>query len=133
MARGKQTLKGIYEAISRLEAERAAFNSRIDGRIEGLKEALRIQNGEFGLPTPENRQRRMRRGNLKETVLDLAAQVAEVGMTGEECVALAKSKGIDLVPASVSSLLSRLKTDGILFFDGQKYRLKQYSGPKQAA
>jgi hypothetical protein len=43
------------------------------------------------------------------------------------------SKGVDLVPGSVSSLLSRLKNDDVLFFDGSRYRLKRYAGPKHAA
>jgi len=131
MARG-QTMKAIEEAIARLETERANFNSRIDGKIEGLREALRLGGGAPTAPEPETRKR-TRRGNLKETVLSLAEEVADSGLTAERCVALAKSKGIDLVHGSVSSLLSRLKTDGIMFFDGQVYRLKKYAGPRQAA
>lgn len=132
MARG-QTLKAIQEAIARLEAERIAFNSRIDGRIEGLREALQIQGGSPPVVVQAEERKRTRRGNLKETVLALAEEVAAQGMNAEECISLAKAKGIDLVPGSVSSLLSRLKTDGVLFFDGQRYRLRSYAGPRQAA
>jgi hypothetical protein len=46
---------------------------------------------------------------------------------------MAQEQGIELIHGSVSSLLSRLKTDGVMFFDGQVYRLKQYAGPRQAA
>ena len=77
--------------------------------------------------------RRARRGGLKETVLELAEAVGHSGLTTETCIAMAKEKGIILVPGSVSSLLSRLKGDGVLFFDGQVYRLKQFAGPRQAA
>jgi hypothetical protein len=128
-------MKAIEEAIARLEGERAAFNARIDGRIEGLREALRLHGGAAAsTPEPPETRKRSRRGNLKETVLTLAEDVAERGMSAEECVALAKSsKGVDLVPGSVSSLLSRLKNDDVLFFDGHRYRLKRYAGPKHAA
>lgn len=86
------------------------------------------------LDAQPSERKRARRGDLKETVLEMAEKVSEHGMTPEECVALAKAeKGRDLVPASVSSTLSRLKNDGVMFFDGQKYRLKQYAGPRQAA
>lgn len=132
MARG-QTMKAIEEAIIRLETEKAAFNARIDGRIEGLREALRLQGGgPTTAPIPATRGR-ARRGNLKETVLSLAEEVADRGLTADGCIAMAKERGIDLVPGSVSSLLSRLKNDGIMFFDGQVYRLKQYAGPREAA
>jgi hypothetical protein len=132
MARG-QTMKAIEEAIIRLEGERAAFLSRIDGRIEGLREALRLHGGESQFVADPLVRRRARRGNLKETVLGLAGEVEDRGLTAEGCVAMAKGKGIDLVQGSVSSLLSRLKNDGVMFFDGQVYRLKQYAGPKSAA
>ncbi len=133
MARG-QTMKAIEEAIARLEAERAAFNARIDGRIEGLKEALLLQGGASPLPpVVANVKSRVRRGGLKETVLSIAEEVGDKGMSTESCVAIAKDRGANLVPSSVSSLLSRLKADGVLFFDGQVYRLKQYAGPRHAA
>lgn len=127
-------MKLIEAAIARLEAERANFNARIDGKIEGLREAAGLKEGVQPVMEDPVLRRRARRGDLKETVLSIAEDVGEKGLTTEECVALAKSgKGIDLVPGSVSSLLSRLKQDGVMFFDGQRYRLKQFAGPRQAA
>jgi hypothetical protein len=134
MVRG-QKMKAIQEAIAKLEAEKANFNARIDGRIEGLKEAMRLQGAAQQSSTVDELPRkRTRRGNLKETVLELAETAREKGLTAEECVFMAKeSKGIELVLGSVSSLLSRLKNDKIMFFDGNRYRLQKYSGPRQAA
>jgi hypothetical protein len=122
-------MKAIYDSIARLEAERA----RIDGHIAGLREALRLHSGESQEPVEAEPRKRQRRGSLKETVLSLLEEVGDKGLTTEQCITIAKSKGIELVPGSVSSLLSRLKTDDILFFDGQVYRLKRYAGPRQAA
>ena len=127
MARGI-TMRALEEAIAKLETQRA----HIDGQIEGLKQALRLQSGGNSTPDAEA-PKRTRRGNLKETVLDLVSGAADIGLTTDECVAKAKEKGIILVPSSVSSLLSRLKSDDVLFFDGSRYRLKRYAGPKQAA
>jgi len=122
-------MKAIEDAIAKLENEK----SRIEGQIEGLKQALRLQSPS-GSTVEIDVPKRARRGNLKETVLDLIGEAAENGLTTEECVFKAKNeKGITLIASSVSSLLSRLKSDDILFFDGTKYRLKQYAGPKQAA
>jgi hypothetical protein len=127
-------MKAIEAAIARLEAEKAAFNQRIDGRLEGLREALRLQGGASPSVPEESASKRTRRGDLKGTVLALAEQAGENGLTAEECVAMAlEQKGITLLLGSVSSQLSRLKTDNVMFFDGQRYRLKQFAGPRQAA
>lgn len=130
MAKGSN-MKAIQTMIAQLEADRATFNARIDGKIEGLKEALRIQFGETaGAPVA---MRRPKRGDLKETLHDMLVKAGEKGITAEECVAIAKTeKGLELNPASVSSTLSRLKTEGVAFFDNQRYRLREFAGPKAA-
>ncbi len=123
-------MKAIQEAIGRLEIERDSYNLRIDGKIEGLREALRLQSGGASHVTDSGRARR---GALKDMVLQVAQEVGRNGMTADECVELAKRKGVALKLGSVSSLLSRLKQDDVIFFDGERYRLKQFAGPKQAA
>lgn len=124
-----QNMKAILETIARLENDRA----RIDGQIDGLRQALKLQFGTVA-PYEIDAIKRTRRGKLKETVLDLITESAEKGLTTYECVSKAKAeRGIALVNSSVSSLLSRLKSDDILFFDGRRYSLKQYAGPKHAA
>lgn len=128
MSRGQQ-MKVIQAAIERLEAEREAYNVRIDGKIEGLREAIRLQSGGTAHVSPSGRARR---GALKDMVLLIADEVGKAGVSAEECVDLAKRKGVALKLGSVSSLLSRLKQDDVLFFDGDRYRLKQFAGPKQA-
>jgi len=126
-------MKAIEDAIVQLEAERASFNMRIDGRIEGLRDAIRLQDGGSIAASSETRQR-TRRGNLKETVLEMLHAYSPRGLTSEECVELAKTrKNIELVPSSVSSLLSRLKNDDVLAYDGQRYRLKHVATPRQVA
>jgi hypothetical protein len=126
-------MKAIEAAIQRLEREKAEFNAKIDGKIEGLREALRIQAGDPSAQMEEAVRRRTRRGNLKQTVIDLLTEVGDKGLNAESCVPLAKSKGVDLLQGSVSSLLSRLKNDDIVFFDGSRYRLKKFAGPRHAA
>lgn len=129
MGRGQQ-MKAIQEAIARLEAERDAYLVRVEGRLEGLREALRLQAGG---PTHVTASGRARRGALKDMVLQIAEEAGKAGITPEECVETAKRKGVTLKIGSVSSLLSRLKQDDVMFFDGERYRLKQFAGPKPAA
>jgi hypothetical protein len=130
MAKG-QNMRAIQEAIARLEVERTTFNARIDGRIEGLREALRIQSG--AMPDASSVLRKARRGDLKDAIHDILVKAGDRGVTAEECVEYAKiERRLELNQASVSSTLSRLKNDGVAFFDGQRYRLKEYAGPKAA-
>ena len=124
-------MKAMEERLRLMIAERDALNNQ----IEGAKIMLRLLRGEIDAPASETAQsHRKRRGNVKETVLDLIMQSAENGLSAVDCVEVARRQlNIELDRASVSSLLSRLKKDDILFYDGIKYRLKQYAGPRQAA
>lgn len=125
-------MKAIEEAIVRLKTQRDALTSE----IRGMETALKIAKGEplgdekdLRVPSVE----RHRRGNVKTTVLDIVAEAADRGITVNECVTVADvDRGINLDRGSVSSLLSRLKKDDVLFYDGDRYRLKKYAGPKAA-
>lgn len=122
-------MKAIEDEIARLRAERDALSNR----IQGLESALRLVNGEMAdLRVPP--RERQRRGNVKTTVLDIVTKAGDAGITVTQCVeSAAKNYGAILDRGSVSSLLSRLKKDDVLFYDGERYRLKQFAGPRQAA
>ena len=68
---------------------------------------------------------RAAKGSVKNAVLDLLEDVGRSGLNAASAVDLAKAKGIDLDRGSVSSLLSRLKTDNVVVYDGSAYRLKK--------
>lgn len=70
---------------------------------------------------------RAAKGSVKNTVLDLLEDAGRRGVNAATAVDLAKAKGITLERGSVSSLLSRLKTDGIVNHDGNVYRLKKFT------
>ena len=129
MTTRRENMKAIEDEIARLRSQREA----ISNRIEGLESALRLMSGGAAdLRVPQ--QEKQRRGSVKTTVLDIVTSAAEAGVTVVQCVESANSKyGIILDRASVSSLMSRLKKDDILFYDGDRYRLKQYAGPRHAA
>ena len=127
MAKGVH-MQAIKDEIARITKERDALTNK----LEGLRSALALITGETEAASvsPKARQRR---GNLKAVVLDIVAAQAERGVTVVECVALGKERGETLDRGSVSSLLSKLKAIDVLFYDGERYRLKQYAGPRQAA
>ena len=124
-------MKLLQERRDRLKADLEAIKARLD-EVESL---ILLMSGNpspevVAVPPPP----RSRRGDLKEIVLALYDEAGEAGLSSADCVAAAQEKrGVALQPASVSSLLSRLKADGVLMYDGDRYRLKRFAGPRTAA
>lgn len=126
MSKSQANMKLLLDRRDRLRADVEAAKARLD-EVEGL---IHLLSGE---PKPEA-ARRPKRGDLKEIILSLYEEAAESGLSAQECVAAASAKrGVLLQPASVSSALSRFKADGILMYDGERYRLKRYAGPRSAS
>ena len=129
-----ENMKLLQERKAVLQTELAAAQARLH-EVEGL---IRAMGGETG-PEPSraatiiDRIERIRRGELNNIVLSLYEQAAETGLSTAECVAAASKIGTPLKATSVSSLLSRLKSDGVLMYDGERYRLKRFAGPRSAA
>lgn len=121
-------LRVLEDRRVQLRAELGTVKARLD-EVENL---LRIMGGE-GTPEPLiATSGRTRRGDLNNIVLSLCEQSGEAGLSSAECVERAGKAGTTLKPASVSSLLSRLKADGVLMFDGERYRLRRFAGPRSA-
>lgn len=134
MSSRSENMRAIEDEIARLRAQRDLLN----GKIDGFESALRMMKGQTATSAVEDLRvppkERQRRGNVKKTVLDMVSGSLDLGITVNECIEAAEANsGIKLDRASVSSLLSRLKRDEVLFYDGERYRLKKYAGPRQAA
>lgn len=128
MSRDKTNMKLLFERRDRLRLEFEAAKARLE-EVESL---IRQMGGE---PAVEPASTKPRRGGLKEIVVEMMEEAREAGLSAAECVAKAQEKrGITLHPASVSSTLSRFKADGLLRYDGERYRLRTFSsGPRSAA
>jgi hypothetical protein len=68
------------------------------------------------------------RSNVKQTILDLLEQAGDEGLNAASAVEKAAKAGVALERGSVSSLLSRLKNEGVVTYDGSVYRLKSKAG-----
>lgn len=94
-------------------------------RVAGLEMAIALFDGDGEAPVPSSSRRR---SGMKDTILDLLNEVGTTGLNGAIAVEIAERRGIHLDRQSVSSLLSRLKGDGIVAYESQRYKLKQFAG-----
>ena len=128
----RANLRLLEDRRNQLRAELGAVKARLD-EVESLIRAMGGEDATKPAATlPAASPGRTRRGDLNNIVLSLCEQAAEAGLSSAECVDRASKTGTALKPASVSSLLSRLKADGVLMFDGERYRLKRFAGPRSA-
>ena len=126
---GRGNLKLLYERRTQLKAELDAAQVRLH-EIENM---IRLMEGKPEPELPPVGAGRIRRGDLNNIVLSLYEAAAHAGLSTSECVAAAAKAGTPLKATSVSSLLSRLKSDGVLMYDGERYRLKRFAGPRSAS
>ena len=119
---GTRTVKILQEMI----AEKRSQIESLEIQIAAHEAAIRRISGE-----PEHTAKRARRSNVKTTVLDLLTEAGDQGLNAIKAVEMALKKGERLERGTVSSLLSRLKSDGIVSYDGSVYRLVK-AGNEQA-
>ncbi|SMO94690.1 hypothetical protein SAMN06265173_12813 [Thalassovita litoralis] len=72
--------------------------------------------------------KRAPKGSVKVRVLEMLESEGRSGLNAAKAVELSGAEGDALDRGSVSSLLSRLKQDDVVVYDGSNYRLKKYAG-----
>ena len=115
-------MKALEEML--LEKRKQLEHLRIE--IATLEDAVKRASGEFDAP----KHKRAPRSNVKKLVLEMLDAAGEDGLNAAIAVETAKQKGEALERGTVSSLLSRLKNDGTVAYDGTKYRLTRSSEKK---
>lgn len=127
MATGKAKMKVLEEQRDALLAEMEALKNK----IAGLEMAMALLN-DHGNPAG-NSASGSTRVNVKGTILDLLRQAGTTGLNAQSAVDIAQARGITLDKGSVSSLLSRFKREGLVVYDGEKYKLKQFAHATERA
>ncbi len=94
----------------------------IDNEIKGIERAIALISAEENVPSSGGK-----RTQIKGIVLELLEDVGTTGLNATDAVQMANRKGLTIERASVSSLLSRLKKDGVVIYDGEKYRLPKFA------
>jgi hypothetical protein len=117
-----QKMKSIEGEIARIDAEIA----RLQARREAFVDALAIVSGTASLPLTAPSSRR-RSAGVKPLVLDIMANVGENGAASADVTDRVKEKMPAVTKDTVGSVLSRLKADGALVHDGERYYDKRFA------
>jgi DNA-binding transcriptional regulator LsrR (DeoR family) len=126
MASRKENMKILIQQRDQLLSEIEALKNK----VAGLEMAIGLLGGETVSSTADAGSP-ARRINVKATILDLLKEVGTTGLNAATTVEIAARRGIELDRASVSSLLSRLKREGTVNYDGEKYRLPEFEHQAQ--
>ncbi|MCZ8152748.1 MAG: hypothetical protein O9292_10215 [Rhodobacteraceae bacterium] len=110
------TMKVLQERLNSILQQKAKLQVEEDL----VRDLIREANGE-----PKAKVRAPR-ANVKQSVLDLLEQVGANGLNAVLAVELAAKAGVTLERGTVSSLLSRLKNEGVVDYDNTVYRLKKF-------
>lgn len=129
MANAREQMKIIEGELERIRADIARLRAQEDA-LEGL---MRKMLGEdTSTPPPAEKAARRRSANVKPLVLAIMNHAGFVGRTSAEVDEEVRKAVPTVAKDTVGSLLSRLKADGALTFDGERYYEKQFT-PKPTA
>lgn len=115
MAKGP-TMKALTDRLDLITRE----IEKLRAQESLIRDMIREANGE------PKAKLRAPRSNVKQAVLDLLEQVGAAGLNAGIAVDMAAQSGITLERGTVSSLLSRLKNEGVVVYDNSVYRLKKH-------
>jgi hypothetical protein len=111
-------MKRLREERERLMAQMEALRNQ----VVGIDRAIAVLEG-TEYKAPEERQRDRAR-NVKDTVLGLLADAGDGGLSVNQVLERARTKGIELDRGTVSSLLSRLKREYTLDLETGRYFIR---------
>lgn len=111
-----QKLHDLRQTVLAEISQRERELEGLRNKLKGIDASIAAMGGADILPDPRRRRR-----NVKGTVMDLIVEAGRAGVTANEIVDRAAAAGRQLDRPSVSSLLSRLKREGVLSFDGERY------------
>lgn len=129
MARASEYMEIMERNLALKEAEIAEIDKKkatVQAEIDLLLRMIAEAKGEED-PT---KRKRAPRSNVKNMVLRLLQEMGDLGLNAATAVELANKEGLNLERNTVSSLLSRLKADGTVVYDGSLYRLREFASPQ---
>lgn len=125
MAKGKMkaNVQRLIEQRDKLLAEIDALKNK----IAGLEMAISLLGNEDAALTLDQPLTAASRVNLKATILDLLREAGTTGLNATSAVEIAARRNIELNRGSVASNLSRMVKDKVVTYDGNRYRLPEFT------
>ena len=125
MASRRRQVSALDEIIGRKKEDL----KKLQIEIAALEEARRHT---LGVADQASSKKRAARSDVKTFVLGLLEEVGRGGLVAATAVELAAKRNVHLERGTVSSLLSRLKGDGAVRYDGTVYRLAKFGNDPSA-
>jgi hypothetical protein len=121
----RHDMKKLIEERDRLRTQIESLKSE----LRGIERAIALLSGEDvnGTATPATRGRAK---NVKDTVLGFLAEAGAPGLSVTKVMEMAQRRGFHVERGSVSSLLSRLKREGVLDLKDGAYTIRR-PGPRE--
>lgn len=120
MANAREQMRALEAKLERIEAEiqrlQAARQVLIELRAEINGDAVEVA------PKP-----RTRSPSVKPVVLDVMAEAGAAGATTQDVEARVRAIVPTVAKDTVASVLSRLKSDGALVYEGERYFDKRHA------
>ena len=112
------TLESLLAIRSELKAEIEAMQNK----LAGLEMAIAYINPAEAEPSDGEPKI-----SVKKTLMELLGEAGAKGLNSRIAIQKAQRRGIPLVRGSVSSMFSRLKREGLVTYDGERYRLNGHA------
>ena len=118
---GMEQRKAIERQRDRLLVEIEAMRNK----VAGLELALSLIGAEA--TAPEEREKPRETRGLRQTLTELLRESGTTGLNATSAVEVAQRRGVHLDRQSVASTLSRMKKDGEVVYNGERYKLVQFA------
>lgn len=119
--------KAIERQRDRLLVEIEALRNKVAGLELALSLIGAVAN------SSEEQERPKENRGLRQTLADLLREAGTTGLNATSAVEIAQRRGIHFDRQSVASTLSRMKKDGEVIYNGDRYKLTQFASPSEAA
>lgn len=123
MAKERKEMSAIKEELANVREQMA----RLRIKEETLVDLLRKVSGEAESPPLMPPQQRKRSSSVKPLVIDIMAKAGATGATSKEVDDEIRKVVPSVAAATVGSVLSRLKADGALIYEAERYYEKRFA------
>jgi hypothetical protein len=118
----KANIQKLVDERDRLLAQMTAMKNK----IEGLELGIQLMEQDKS-QSPAAETDTSKRGQAKNILLELLHEVGTSGLNATSAVEMAERRGFKLERGTAASNLSRMKADNIVTYDGDRYRLPEFS------